>query len=346
MSRGLRVGVYVHSCLPFMRAGSEVMLHTMLKALQSQGHQVRVAATADRKAPEIWEHDGIHGWGWPVRKGGRTAAECLRRWKPDVVITHHGESRAAAALAKRCGAKLVFLVHNDHHFTKAFVHGMKPDLTVFNTRWIHGRFRAALRSAGAGLPAVVVHPPVDPELHRTTPGHMVTLINLHPKKGSHTFYSLADRLPDLQFLGVKGGYWADQDIRVRPNVEIIANTTNMRDDVWARTGVLLVPSVYESYGLVAVEAAASGIPVIAAITPGLKESMTGIGPDGDWDAAIFRRWNDVKGYAEALESLTDGATWTAWSQRSFNRSVQIAADNDMERFLDAFEWAIVRNQDR
>ncbi|WP_262928542.1 glycosyltransferase family 4 protein [Streptomyces sp. CBMA152] len=47
----------------------------------------------------------------------------------------------------------------------------------------------------------------------------------------------------------------------------------MREHVYSRSRVILMPSLYESWGRVAVEAFASGIPVIAHTTPGLVESM-------------------------------------------------------------------------
>ena len=43
-------------------------------------------------------------------------------------------------------------------------------------------------------------------------------------------------------------------------MRVVDHTTDMRS-VYAQTRVLLVPSVYESYGRVALEAAASGIPL-------------------------------------------------------------------------------------
>lgn len=89
---------------------------------------------------------------------------------------------------------------------------------------------------------MVVHPPVEPHRHRTTSGDMVTLINPIPRKGSDVFYALAERMPDTKFLAVEGAY-GPQDIRDLPNVELVRHTTRMREDVWSRTKVLLIPSV-------------------------------------------------------------------------------------------------------
>lgn len=56
-----------------------------------------------------------------------------------------------------------------------------------------------------------------------------------------------------------------------------------------------MPSDYESFGRVAVEAACSGIPAIVHPTLGLKESLG--------DAGIFVDRNNVDGWAEELERL-------------------------------------------
>src|SRR5690606_19301196 len=120
---------------------------------------------------------------------------------------------------------------------------------------------------GMGLPrppAVVVRPPVAAAEYATEPGDHVTIVNLFPNKGSALFWRLAERMPDVPFLAVRGGY-GHQDIRRVPNVEVVPHLPchRMRDEVYARTKILLMPSEYESWGRVGVEAMCSGIPVIA-----------------------------------------------------------------------------------
>lgn len=76
----------------------------------------------------------------------------------------------------------------------------------------------------------------------------------------------------------------------------------MRDDVWSRTKVLLIPSNYETYGMVGVEAIASGIPTIAHPTDGLCESLG--------DAGWFIPRDDVDEWQRVIELLlTDDAVY-------------------------------------
>jgi glycosyltransferase involved in cell wall biosynthesis len=65
--------------------------------------------------------------------------------------------------------------------------------------------------------------------------------------------------------------------------------------VYERTRILLMPSAYESYGRVGLEAAASGIPTVAHPAAGIREALG--------DAALFVDRNDVDRWVEAIGSL-------------------------------------------
>lgn len=146
---------------------------------------------------------------------------------------------------------------------------------------------------------------------------MITLVNLTPPKGSNMFYNMALRMPRTKFLGVEGGYWKDQQKYLRkPNITFQKNTSNMKEDVWARTKVLLMPSVYESYGMVGVEAMASGIPVVACPTPGLKESLS--------YAGIFPATTSIKDWKRELDKLMlDDVYYKERSELALKRSAEI-----------------------
>jgi N-acetyl-alpha-D-glucosaminyl L-malate synthase BshA len=83
------------------------------------------------------------------------------------------------------------------------------------------------------------------------------------------------------------------------------STVGVVDDVapfLRQTDLLLLPSASESFGLVALEAMASGVPVVASRTGGIPEVV----PDGG--AGYLLRPGDVDGMAaRATELLTDAA---------------------------------------
>ncbi|WP_329520509.1 glycosyltransferase [Spirillospora sp. NBC_01491] len=286
--RSLRVVALAHYYPPAHRAGAELMLHELLRALADRGHQVTVWATDEQRAAVV---DGI-----TVHTGtpGRLAA--------DVVVSHLKSVPLARRVARMARARLVQVAHSAAPWIAQDV-ARGADLIVANTHHV----AAALPDAPA--PRLVVHPPVWPDRHATTPGDAVTLINPLPEKGAKVFYELAERLPDVPFLAVEGGYQQRQQIRRDdlPNVTWQPHTADMRTDVWARTRVLLMPSAEESYGMCAIEAAASGIPTIAAPTDGLREALG--------DAGTFADPGDLDAWERAVQHLL-GDGWGPASVRA------------------------------
>jgi glycosyltransferase involved in cell wall biosynthesis len=77
-------------------------------------------------------------------------------------------------------------------------------------------------------------------------------------------------------MGVMGGY-GEQDVRSGfDNVTFHGHVMDMRP-IYDETRIVLMPSKYESYGRIAVEAASRGIPSIVCPTPGLLEALDDAG---------------------------------------------------------------------
>ena len=109
-----------------------------------------------------------------------------------------------------------------------------------------------------------------------TEAEYITLINCNDRKGGQMLIDLARRMPDRKFLGVIGQYGDQLIDNTLPNLTYHAHTSQIRD-IYARTRIVIMPSVYESYGRVAVEAACAGIPVICNDTEGLTEALGELG---------------------------------------------------------------------
>jgi hypothetical protein len=313
----VRVLAYVHGSVPYLQAGSETMLHDLLIGLQGAGHAVAVVSMRTPGHVADWVIDGIASH---CRPGQDAADAFAEQWGPDVIVSHHENAEHSIALAKRLGAASVPLIHNDFYISRNVI-ASHPDMVVCNTNWIARR----LRPEAHGVRSIVVHPTIDAAKHATTPGDMVTMINMYRMKGSDTFWRLAMRCPQYKFLAVKGAYGV-QDIRHGyKNVEVIETTTDMPGEVWSRTRMLLVPSRYESYGRVGVEACASGIPVMATPTPGLRESLRQAGifiPRGnpnEWlrrlrhhmdNPAVWQRASDTaRARIDTLDHAGEIAAW-------------------------------------
>lgn len=314
----VKVVAWVHYGVPYRRAGSETMLHTMMRALKDAGVGVLVIVSSVPEAPPSWEVDGV-----PYVHAGPYAAEMLlTRMRPHVIVTHHHYATRAIGYARKIGARSALLIHSDHDLSARALRG-RPDLCVFNTEWVRASVAARYEEVDE-TPSLIVHPPVVPGEHRApVGGDAVTLVNLSVDKGVETWRSVAAALPHLPFLGVTGAHGVQVRDRMTPNVRVIGQTSDMRGDVWARTRLLLAPSVYESYGMVAVEACASGIPVIAHPTPGLREALG--------DAATFVDRADARGWAEAVQRLYgDGPDRRAAGAAALQRSAYLAQRTDQE----------------
>lgn len=306
---GRSVLAFVQNYLPERCGGPEVTLHALLRDLVTDGWTANVVL-ADRTARTS-----------PYVLDGITVHPHLRRRDlldhlphADVVVTHLTQTARAVHLAHAIGVPTVHICHSESSVARRFVDA-GADLTVFNTHWIRDAY------ADHSGPALTVHPPVDPASYRTRPGDAVTLVNLHPNKGTDVFYTLAERMPEQHFIGVIGGY-GEQDIRNLPNVEIIDHTPDMRNAVYARTRVILMPSIRETYGRVAVEALASGIPVIASPTTGLREALGTAGTYLDRD--------DIAAWESAVRRLADRGAYAQASAEARLRSKELTERGELE----------------
>lgn len=318
----MRVVTLIHFYLPHHRAGSETMMHAMLRALADAGHDAHVVVTSQPEGVDDYGVDGVvvHRAG----TGERTVPRLVAALAPDVLVTHHQETPHTSKLGRDLGVPVVHVIHNHMHHTNLWLH-KRPTLAVFNTHWIARHFAKRHK----GLRSIVVHPPVSGDEHVTTPGDRVTLVNLNRDKGSGVFYELAQRMPDVGFLAVVGGH-GHQVIRDDlSNVEIQHPTGDMRGQVWARTRVLLMPSIYESFGMVAVEAAHSGIPTVAHPTPGLLESLSYAGTFADRD--------DLDTWERALRSLLNPDTWRPLSAVARRRANELDPRTDLAAWVAELE---------
>jgi glycosyltransferase involved in cell wall biosynthesis len=180
--------------------------------------------------------------------------------------------------------------------------------------------------------SIVVHPPVDPAIYATKHGKKITMVNFHENKNPKIFWELARRNPTLEFLAVKGGYGV-QELEDLPNVEIMENTPDPREYL-AKTKIILMPSFYESYGRVPVEAAACGIPAIVSPTPGLRTSLG--------DSATFVDPTDVDGWNSSVNHLLKPRVYGDASKRAFARSEWLwdRTQRELETFTDAAQMTI------
>lgn len=307
----LRIVAFSPTYLPSHRRGAEVTLHAVLTELRDRGHEVRVLTDPGGTSETI---DGIEV------VVGADRANALRhgRWA-DVVIGQLAARWRALCVAARADRPMVYFMHIGNVSRRA-LYG-NPDLTVFNSEFLRGQHAWIRR-------ALVVHPPVNEADYLCTPGDAITLVNVTEAKGASVFFELARRLPEYRFVGVLG--WGPQDVptTIPANVTIVEQVTDMRD-VYRRTRILLMPSVYESYGRVALEAAVTGIPTIAHPTAGVREAMG--------DAVLWADRVDVDAWIEHIRQLDDPTEYATRSRRAREQFERL----DPKQEIDELERALL-----
>lgn len=316
----LNLLAFVHKYPPTHNAGAEWMLHHTLRFLNGRGHESRVLVR-DRVIMDGEVFDGVH----LTSKPGQVAFRTWARWATHVV-THLDMSQQAMLLARQHNLPDVHLVHND--FQLAY-HRVRPNprrLAVFNSEWI--RDKSAWDGEG-----MVLYPPVPPERYRLKPeGDRIVLFNLSAQKGAELFYSLAALMPEHQFLGVTGAYGKQVPAPELPNLEVVGHDPDVRKHL-ARARLIVMPSSYESFGRVAVEAAVSGIPSVVSATPGLAESLGDAALQlpvtaepagtvgGRVSEAVRPAAGDVAAWSEGITSVLDD--WETWSHKALRRAVEL-----------------------
>lgn len=313
----MKIAALLHLYVPDHCAGAETMAHGMLTALADRGHDVNVYMTRPHNRSMPYEIDGVKVF--PLRSYNH------REIRGDVVISHLENVPRAGSLAMELDVPFVHIIHNTYHQTRRHVE-IPTDLLVFNSQWMRDDL---MEMASPDSDTMVVRPLVDPKKYRTTPGTKVTLVNLYSNKGGDLLWRLAELMPDVEFLGVEGAY-GHQEIWDAPNVEVWEHAKRPMTDVFGQTKILIMPSSYESWGRVGVEAMCSGIPVIAHPTAGLKESLG--------DAGIFLPRYNMRRWTSMIDLLlNDADAYTMASLKARARSTELDPTADMNAWCDRVE---------
>lgn len=290
----------VHGYPTMQNAGAEWMLHEMMKFLKEKGHKVQVLVHADIASYDI---DGVS-----VSKDRDVKKAVLQA---DLVISHLKQAGRSLNLCEFYKKPYVQVIHNCNYYDILNVKHKPKGADRFVYAIYNSEYTK--KEMNYKCPSIIVHPFVDPKRYKTKKGKKITLINLFERKGGKFFNDLIKLLPDYEFLGVKGGY-GTQEMSDLPNVTYLDNTPDAKK-IYSQTRILLMPSIYESYGRTGIEAFCSGIPVIAAPTPGLKESLG--------DAGIFCKLDSPLKWIEAIKSLDDEEHYKEVSKECLARSVNV-----------------------
>lgn len=317
----MKILYHIHGYPPAHNAGAEWMVHHMNKWLLAHGHQIIVAIPD----PGAEEFEGIK----IIPEYARTHIRHYYKWA-DIIISHLDKVGKVINNIRAVDKPALFIMHNTHRYSMIEMIAHRS-VMVFNSE-----YTKAVPWYGHKDSTVVYPPcPVDYYTTHRGGGKNVTLVNHNEAKGSKVFHALAKMLPEIPFLAVKGGYGYQEKEKI-DNVTYMENSPKIQK-VYQATKVILMPSNYESFGRVAVEAAASGIPTICTPTPGLKEALG--------EAGIYRELHDLQGWADEIKKLyEDKEYYKKRSELSRKRAELMESyfDPQMTAMVELMEKAIAR----
>ena len=180
----------------------------------------------------------------------------------------------------------------------------------------------------------------------------MTFVNPEPRKGVHVFARIAEVLSRAtagHSFAARGRGRQDKlpaatghRLERNKNVKIMPNTPDPRQ-FHAVTKLLLMPSLMENAGLVAMEAMFNGIPVLASNRGGLPETIGDAGFLFDIPARYTPDTRDmptaeeVEPWVETIIRLwDDAAEYERWSQAARERAQQWHPDHLAPIYRDFF----------
>jgi glycosyltransferase involved in cell wall biosynthesis len=316
----MKVLLLSHGAGPF---GAERVLVALAEGLGASGHRVQLAFPHDGPAADAARQAGIDVVVGDRRRLPRRPAEVpgylaaaapdardvhalVHRVDPDVVWVNSLYSPWTAIGARLSGRPVVWHLHERNlpppaGWGLAALMGLTADRVAIVSGYLARRLRAYpwLRDRLR----VVANPLLGAWEARSEPAGPFTVGfvgQLEPGKRPGDTVRAISRLDGVRGLVVGRGKAAEaleREIR-RAGVEDRVDLPGYQEDIrpWlARMHCLSLPALHEGFGLVAIEAMAGGVPVVAARSGALPEVLG--------DAALFHAPRDVAGLATQIGRL-------------------------------------------
>jgi D-inositol-3-phosphate glycosyltransferase len=354
-SEGHRVEVITRRFTPDLPAVSTRPSGVVLRlidagpaALRPKGEQEAFVAAFRAGLSDVGDVDIVHSHHWLAGMAGLPFAR--ERCVPHVQSFHSIAAHPSTELAEGERPESAGRLAGEEHLAQ------ESDAVVAVS---HAEQRTIVRRLHADPAHVhVVLPGVDATLfhrgiRRVDPRpYVVTAARIEPLKGLdlaiRTIAALADaRRPDLVIAGgPTDGYELHLDELRALAVELgVAERVRFvgplaREDLaelFAHATAVLVPSHSETYGLVALEAQACGVPVLASASGGLVEAVNA--------RAVLLSSRDPHEWAERLAALLDDeALWDAQSAAGIRFAAERSWDRTAEETVRVYRELLAHNE--
>ena len=316
----------IHMYPPVHNAGAEWMAHAMNRYLiEKCGFKVNVIVPTF----PIREFEGVN----IIIFDQKAKIEYAIRHSA-VILSHLDYSNHAVLTASQARRPCILVMHN--HMQEVYLQKYMNQINSKNLHLVHNSLWIQELYRHFEMNSTVVYPPVTWKDYRTKDSdrrRYVTLINLNRNKGGDILIQIAKRMPDVEFMGVEGGYDSQIKDTSISNIKYVPNTPKIQD-IYIQTRILLVPSAEESWGRVAVEAMSSGIPVLANPTPGLREAC-------GYAGIFIERENIAEWVTQIRKLLRDQSYYKKVGAGCFARAQELTPDKQLNKlglWLEDIEW--------
>jgi glycosyltransferase involved in cell wall biosynthesis len=302
----------MHSYLPNVRAGSEITAHALNRYLSAQGWRISVLVNSyvtDR-------HEGID-----IYSLSSPEAPAIME-SATILACQNFNGYSGIEFAEKYSKPILFFLHVEFEKIDILQQRFKvPVYVVYNS--------TTQRHA---LPTIhqwtTVRPHIDYDRFRSVKvdpaARNITLLNCNTNKGGEVLQQLAKELPEYPFLGIKGAYQTQLIYDDIPNLKYEPTFEDPRQ-VYQKSRIVIMPSRSESWGRVALEAMAAGIPVIVGGTPGLRECTAGAAP-------VCNQTNTECWVKNIKELYEDSPARRAAIEAGLARIAELAAAPDFQLF--------------
>lgn len=316
--------VYVmRGYVPTVMAGAEITCHETNKQLLKDGFEITVIV----KDYVVDQLDGvkiIKAFGDQYDDSSE-AKEALQR--ASVIGIQNVYYDVGLEIAKKYRKPVCYFIHATSRGKEFFGYsGSWPIFMVYNS-W------SMKVDISANYKSYILKPYVD--ITRFTPlaaaagspqRFYVSLINLCKDKGGDILIQLAREMPEVQFLGVQGGYGQQiRDMSLR-NITYVSKTDKI-EDIYAKSYIVIMPSTLETWGRVAVEAMAAGVPVIINDVEGMREACG--------DGALVARNEDIGSWIRLIKRLqSDPIFYSTQVKKAQQRTIELQDNSDLRGLAD------------
>ena len=337
--------------------GGEYFIHNVLSYLKDKGYDCLGGCYCHSDPRQRLRDETIDWRGLTVRRFGIMNYEIylkfLSEQRPDLVITQSYDAPGIISAAKKLGIKTILGTHfwrNICEVEDVFVDMLNRPLSTVKVREdLHSVFteadmlyvnseymqKAVKRYVGIDIKRVI-SPVLDKDrvMAKQIDRKYVTIINPDQGKGGSLFVELAKQMSDIEFACVGFGndclsenVKINEEIKKIGNIKVIEQTDDM-SEIYDIASVLLVPSlVDETFSMVALEAMANGIPVIASEYGNLPFLI------GSNSGGFILDPTDIFLWEEKIRELTSNSDfYDQCSENILNRSLDFDPEIQLNKF--------------